>query len=563
MKNSLLLIGAACFAFSSLAATNKAHQRYSSPEISFDRNIEMKEGNAKNYRHDARIMKAPSKAGSARNVIYEVEGQRQNMAVTCSGFLDYDGYTLEFEDEIFASHVVYGENDEVYIYNILPQAPVDAYVKGKKEGDKIVVELPQTVIWDDEMEDGANLTLCDYFEFEEDGEEFYSYAPSEDKSLTFSIAGDGTWKADGLNPKHIMAYSYCTDGVWSGYGAWELSLEPFSGSQVTVPDDIEVSEGFWTFKCDYLGYGWSVNFAQGGEEVYFQGLSEVMPEAWVKATVEYDDTEAHVYIDQNQYVGIFDNAYVVTKCAKILVDEEYGYEYYELLPDDYRFELVWDYEEEKMVLKDQSVALLFNRSMHEVYYVDELYEFELLRQDSYEGTPANPYNLVFYDWREEYGEGVLESYIPALSTDGGVLDPDYLYYVVYANGEPLTLEAEDYGLDESMEEIPWTFENDWYTIIKNFGSCRHAVYIFVEGISTLGVQSVYKYGGVETRSEIITLDLDEDPNAVESINHDKKVADVRYYDISGREVTTPAAGLFIKRVTFADGTIHTTKLLQK
>ncbi|MDE6379098.1 MAG: hypothetical protein K2L11_01390, partial [Muribaculaceae bacterium] len=238
-----------------------------------------------------------------------------------------------------------------------------------------------------------------------------------------------------------------------------------------------------------------------------------------------------------------------------------GYEYYELLPDDYRFELIWDYEEEKMVLKDPSVALLFNRSMHEVYYADELYEFELLRQEDYEGTPQNPYDLTYFDMMEDFGEAVLECYLPALSTDGRLLDTSDLYYVVYANDEPLTLDAQDYGLEESIEEIPWNFENDSYTIIKNFGSCRHAVYIFVEGVSTIGVQSVYRYDGKETRSEIVTLDLEADPDAVGAIDADKKIADVKYYSIDGREVAAPAAGLFIKRVTFSDGTVRTSKLI--
>ena len=551
MKKSLLLLGAVCIALCGSATANKAHQRYVSPSFSFERNILTKDGDEKSYRNNTGIKKALSKVGSAEDVIYDVEGQKLNMSVTCSGFTVYDGeYIFELEDEVFGSHVVFGENDDVYIYNILPQIPIGSYVKGKKDGDKIVVDVPQTVLWNENMKEGANLTICDYYEIEEDGEKYYDYTPSEDTTLTFSISEDGTWKAEGINPKHIIAYTFCTDGVWTGYGAWDLSLEPFDETRVSVPDDLEVSENFWTYKCDYIGYGWPVNFAQGGEEVYFQGLSKEMPEAWVKASVEYVDTEAHVYIDQNQYVGDYDGVFVVTKCAKLLVNE-YNEAYYELMPDDYRFELIWDYEEEKMVLKDPSVVLLFNMSKKEVYFVDELYEFELLIQDSYGGTPANPYRLTYYDWMEEWGESVFEFYVPALSTDGYVLDTDDLYYVVYANGEPLTLYAEDYGLDDSIEEIPWSFENEEMTIIKHYGSCCHAVYIFVEGVSAIGVQSVYKYDGVETRSEIVTLDLEG--SSVRDVNADKKVADVKYFDIAGREVTNNAKGLFIKRITFSDG----------
>ncbi len=220
MKKSLLFLSAACIALSSTAASNKAHQRAVSPKLSFERSITIKDGGVKTSRHNAGIKKVSAKVGSSEDVIYEVEGRRQEMTATCSGFVDFDGYTFEFEDEIYATHVVYGENDEVYIYNILPQIPIDTYVKGRKDGDKIVVDLPQTVLWNDDFEDGADLTISDYYEIEEDGEIYYDYAPTEDTTLTFSIAEDGTWKVEGLDPMHILAYSFCTDGYWTGYGLW-------------------------------------------------------------------------------------------------------------------------------------------------------------------------------------------------------------------------------------------------------------------------------------------------------------------------------------------------------
>ncbi len=108
-----------------------------------------------------------------------------------------------------------------------------------------------------------------------------------------------------------------------------------------------------------------------------------------------------------------------------------------------------------------------------------------------------------------------------------------------------------------MVEIPWSFENDSYTILKNYGSCRHAVYVFIEGITTIGVQSVYKYNGEETRSEIVTLNLDE--NSVKGVDADKTVKSVKYYDIAGRELSAPAEGLVIKRTTYTDGTTTTLK----
>lgn len=557
MKKSLLLFVAACIALSGMAATSRQQQRHAAPAINFDRNVQLKTPDGIGLRHKEGMKKAPAKINTPEDVITSAEGRRQDMTLIGSGL--YVGWDLmEYENQEVATHVIYGENDEVYIYDIMPNMPTESYVKGVKEGDKVVVELPQTVLWNDMYEDGVNVNICDFQEFEEDGELYFDYIPMESATLVFTVEEDGAMKAEDLSFEHMLGLTYCTDDMWCGYGVWDLSLEPFTGSPVTVPSDIEVSKDFWNYTCEYLGYGWPVSFAQGGEEIYFQGLSEVMPEAWIKATVEYDETVAHVYIDQNQFVGINLGSYVYTKCAQILVDEEYGYEYYELLPDDYRFELIWDYEEETMTVKDPTVSLLFNRSKTEIDYADEMYEFVLSINEGYEGTPANPYALTFYDYLEDFGFSVFEFCVPALSKEGGLLKTSDLSYVVYIDGDEWTFDADDYLLDESTEELPWDFDNE-ETILKWYGSCKHAVYLYVEGITTLGVQSIYRYDGEETRSEIVTLDIEGDPSGVAAVGPGKKVADVKYYDLSGRQVAEPVAGIFVKRVTFEDGSIVTFK----
>lgn len=556
MKKSLLAIGMACIALSGMAVTQR--QPHSSDKISFDRNVVLKTHEGLGIRHKDGMKKTPAKINTSEDVITSVEGTRLDMTLVGSGYDVFDEYVMEYENEQSATHVVYADNDEVYIYNILPTPPVGAYVKGIRKDDKIIVDLPQTVMWNDRYEEGVNVNICERYEIEEDGETYFDYTPVEGESLVFSVADDGSMKADDLDVEHrMLGFTYCTDDYWCGYGVWELSMKPFSDTLVTVPSDIEVSKDSWNYTCGALGYGWTVSFAQGGEEVYFQGLSESIPEAWVKATVEYDDTEAHVYIDQNQYVGAYYGYYVYTKCARIIGDEEEGYEY-DLMPDDYRFELVWDYEEETMVPKDPSISLLFNISKDELNFVDELYEFVLSVNDGYEGTPANPYDLKYYDYMEDFNFAVLEFYAPALSVDGDLLDTSNLGYVVYLDNEEWTFDAGEYDLEESMVEIPWSFDNE-ETILKFFGSCRHAVYLYVEGVSSIGVQSVYRYDGEETHSEIVTLDLKDDPSSSTSLDIDRKVADEKYYDLSGRQVAHPAAGIFVKRVTFEDGSVVTFK----
>lgn len=462
-----------------------------------------------------------------------------------------------YENQDAASHIVYGENDEVYIYNILPNASTDTYVKGVKKDDKIVIELPQTVFWSEEAEDGYNLSMLSLTDLPaEEGEEpEQTYVATDDTELVFTVAEDGSMVAEGLSEEKIIGLSLCSDGSWGYYGAWELSITPFDKSVVELPSDYEVSENFWSYICPELGYGWNVSWAQGYEDVYFQGLSPDMPEAWVKATVEYDDTEAILSIAQDQYVGDYYGYRIFTKAAKIEVDED-GYAIYELMPEDYQYQLVWDFDDNTLTPKDADVVLLLNASMTEVYYLNELYDFVLQHQTSYDGTPQNPFDLEFGDYLADYGYAVFRFDVPSLSTDGDLLLTDNLSYVVYVDGEEWTFDVEDYpDLEESMVEIPWSFDS--YDIMK-YNGATHVIYFYVEGMSTLGVQSIYKYEGEETRSEIVTLDL-EDPDSVAGIDADKKVASVKYYDVAGREVSKPAGGIFIKRVTFEDGTVSTSK----
>lgn len=494
-------------------------------------------------------MKIAPGLNSAEDVITSVEGEKVDVTVTTSGItVSGFGFT-QFQDKTYGSHIVYGKDNEVYIYEIFPYLPTKSYIKGIKEDDKIVVDLPQAIYYEFDPDLGfpeayymSILTMQDDW-----------YWPEEKSTLTLSIDDDGTMRAEGLSQDVIVGVADSDDGTWIGLGAWELSISPFDEETVQLPEGFEVSKDFWTAEGD--GFGWQVSFAQGAEEIYFQGICERMPEAWVKGTVEYDDTTATVSIAQDQYVGDYLGYHIFTKCVEMTVDKDGNIFYEDLMDPDYVFQLVWDFEEETMVAKDKNVVLLFNTSKSDVYFVNDLMDLTLIRQESFEGVPQNPYGLAFADEMQEQGYSSFSFFLPAVSTEGDYLKLDDLSYVVYVDGEVWEFDADDYNMEESLEEIPWSFNGNW--ILKRYGSTEHMVAFFVEGISTLGVQSVYKYDGVETRSEIVTINLEED--AVAALNADKEVADVRYFDMTGREVSNPSEGLFIKRITYADGTVASLK----
>ena len=253
-----------------------------------------------------------------------------------------------------------------------------------------------------------------------------------------------------------------------------------------------------------------------------------------------------------------------TKCAKFEYDDEGEAIGATLMPDDYQYEFYWDMATDTFTPKDEDVVLITNVAKDRVWYVDAFFNFNLSRPTDWSGTPKDPYNLLYVSAMDVFGYNAYRAVIPAVSTEGNLLDSNDLYYVVYIDGEPWTFDPQEYDIESPIEEVPWNLDtnNLWYAVEVGMRA-MHCGKIFVEGFDTFGVQSVYKHEGVETRSNILTLDVATgefvDPSAVEAVAYDKKVSDVKYFDLSGREVANPAAGIFVKRVTFEDGTVSTVK----
>ncbi|MDE6552509.1 MAG: hypothetical protein K2K98_06065 [Muribaculaceae bacterium] len=492
--------------------------------------------------------------GSMTDIITSVEGEKVDVTVTTSGITMSGFGLMEFEDQMLASHMVYGADNEVYIYEMFTYLPTQSYVKGVKDGDKIIVDLPQAIYYDDDPDLGLpEAYYLTVLSMREDG----WYWPEEKSTLTLTIDAYGDMNAEGLSPDVILGVADSEDGTWIGLGAWDVSISEFTDSPVSVPDGIQVSEDYWTSVGD--GYGWQVNFAESGTDVWFQGLSDRIPQAWIKGTVATEDGETVVSIAQDQYVGDFMGYHIFTKCVEMTVDDKGNIFYENLMDPSYEFKLVWDRDKNTMVAKDKDVVLLFNTSKKDIYFINDLIDMNLIRQESYEGVPRDPAALDFEDVMAEEGYSIFSFDLPGMSIDGNYLLIDDLAYVVYVDGEEWTFDAEEYDMEDSLVEIPWTFDGNW--IIRGFESTEHKIAFFVEGITTLGVQSIYRHGGNETRSEIVTINVDE-IEAVEGISADRKVSKVTYYDIAGREVQVPEKGTFLKVSKMSDGSILTEKLLR-
>lgn len=482
----------------------------------------------------------------------------------------------------------YVDGNDVYIYDILQSAsPYDeamqaGYVKGVLDGDKLTISLPQTVMTYDSyyFETTIYYTLCILEEIEDDGGLWY--VPDESfTSVTYSYEPEtGVYtlqlpevegKTYGLGLRQLTKEDFL-DG-WGEYVDFTQSFTPLKEEVIEMPANAEPD----TYQMIQGLYGYEVKIYQEGQDIYVQGFASSYPEMTFRAT-EYIDGSA--VIPQFQYVGIdeYNNRYMQLRLAYPIPEEP---DYIIQTPDSLNYYLVVDHKNEKMYSSFPNLWLLLcNAPSNGINTLQSgVKDFIFQKQESMAGVPATPLDLEF-SYNEEIFE-YTEYYsfyftIPSLSTEGNVIDMEDLYYRVYANGELMTFDYNDpipgaYWGAENMDLVPFLFSNgnDIYALYSDFNRREIGVYM---DPSTMGVQSVYIYEGEETCSPIVTLNIATgeisesfDGGSVPgtagigSVN-DITVVNVEYLDLSGRRISHPEKGIYLKRSVMSDGSVKVTKV---
>lgn len=175
-------------------------------------------------------------------------------------------------------------------------------------------------------------------------------------------------------------------------------------------------------------------------------------------------------------------------------------------------------------------------------------------------TPADPVITTLTAYDEQYGAG-FQFELPAVDVDGNFIDPSKIYYNIYFDGseEPETLSPDDYqNLTEEMTNVPYDFSDNYDFLC---GGTTHTFYFYVAEYNNIGVSQTYTGGGETHRSNIVWA---TNPTSIKGVSSDSKsVKSVNYYDLSGRQVSAPAQGLYIKTITYTDGSKKNVKRMAK
>ena len=144
-------------------------------------------------------------------------------------------------------------------------------------------------------------------------------------------------------------------------------------------------------------------------------------------------------------------------------------------------------------------------------------------------VPANPIVTQWYDYGDESGFSRLFYILPDTDVDGKYINPDNLSYSIYLDDDQLfTFDAATYSYDisEDMDEIPYSLLNGGYDFHPGYTYFYRTNEPGFEPFFNwrIGMQIHYTVDGVKNSSDIVYLEVFENPNAMlGDVNMDNSV----------------------------------------
>lgn len=526
----------------------------------------------KNVQVDGLKAHAPKKiaadAADYSDIIYEApEGETKVMARSGDGTYAYYGMLVNISYQNKISELVVCEDGYVYMKNPMSQYVSDSYLKGKQEGDKVVFDLPQSIAAIDYNGEEIYflITMMQYCESED---WYYPCNTPEAKELglpeitdqlTVSINADGSYSMDiDAGRTLIPGMIYSDDLAWTGYSELSSEWKEFNDSLNAGPNENVALEDMMVIYGDMGHYG--AKLAVDGDKVFIRGLFSEQPDSWIEGKLDGDK----VTFQSGQYVGEdATNGYYTYFCGAT-VGQEWD-DYYEEWYDFYTYadELVFTYDKENQTLTaGESDAAVYNTSDHQISYLSVVKSPVLkLQPTEISKTPQNPFNLEFFDYLESYGYSWLQFNLPVFNTEGVLLNVEDLYYIVYVDGDEYVFYTDEYyNLEDDMTLVPYKFCEDYDFIVND---TYHEVYLYFAGAEELGVQLCsVKDGEIVGASDIVSINLTTGVKSVADFSS-KHIASVSYYNMNGQKVANPQAGVFVKTVSYEDGSVRSYKVVRK
>ena len=517
-------------------------------------------------------------------VIREVEGESQLYTKDAAGTWVLGGAMELYGIEPFPATIVWGDNNEVYVKDFLSTIACETYIKGEVRGNEIVFQTNQLVDYVEAGDDSYGLALGMYKSRVSGDYYFFDFVPTITE-FSMTINSDGTLSLvmpgkpfNGLEvPEYTLGYYTTDDLAFTGYSDFYQKYTKQEQEMITMPSGVTPEEYVYIDDFDFASF---VQVAYTDDYIYIQGLDPMLPEGTIRARIE----GSKAYVSQNQYLGVYmDIDFIYTKILLLnpdfdenIVDSE---EFY-FAPPEMEFELKFDREAGIIYADNPGVYLSFQPD--EDTYINSncvVSEFTLRYQKDNKGTPAPPSHLEYTTkWVPYQGFSDFMFHISNYSTEGTLLDQNYLLYRVWVDGEPIIFGEQEVtdllgeqtvayeGVPGQQYWLPYDFYNG--EDITKWSSSEVILGIYVPVMESLSVQMGYVLPDVTpTFSDIVTLnvltgDVTTSPSGVKAVSV-APVEKIEYYSLSGVKIASPRNGVYLKRITRTDGTVTTDKVIMR
>ena len=440
-----------------------------------------------------------------------------------------------------ATEMVFSEDGtKAYFKNIISHAATDTWVEGDVSDGKITVPLGQLVYW---FDGGYGMQLA----LVEVKGNISTYTSKNKGSVTFTMQGNDLYlEGTSANPDETiyvglgLTYTGQYNGEWSYYLDYETVLNYKDVAMVDVPNDLEVN----TYSMEYEKSGHLVNVGFKDNDVYVQGVSESnIPNAWWKGTVQGDGK----LVFPLQFAQVY-STYLLYFCGSdfesVTSDEGTSWNY--LWTDG---SATFDFDRQTHSFSSKQAVFVNNADDH--FERGEAFRAPRFRPYTEKaGTPSDPSVYAYIDYFDLAGFSILMPSVPLLDTEGNFMDPSKVSWQIFVDDDELfILYPDEYRyLSGEMDEIPYLFTADQqvkfsrsYIYEKAYG-----IYIFETGFHRIGVQTIYRGGGEEHRSNVAWYYFDGG-TGIASHREDPEGA-TQHFDLSGRRVTDSHRGLTITRL---------------
>ena len=494
-----------------------------------------------------------------------------------AGYEIFWGGVVSTEIDGAAENFVVADNGDVYLKDAMSTLRQGNWIKGHKaEGDTIVFNFPQKYYQQEAEDEKGNPTggmeYCYLWRtILSDGRDTFIPDPTS-QTIKYVFRNDSLIRVDDFKDGIYLSLADA-DGVWVGYNDFRSTWTKCKDQIAVLPATAKPEK----YQLDYFfnANGQSdtriINVATDGNDIYLGNLSDGNPDGWVKGELK----DGKAYFKGMNYLGVEDGVDAGTSYHTYFSPAGSVKQYFE----DFKFtidsvyfrdEIIFDYNAETKSLKSDSLFII-NVGKKDIYALTKFYNSSMAPWIEKPGTPKKPFLYDFLPYKDGAGKGGIQFDVEYTSTDGVYLDPNKMYYNIYFDDEIHTFYSDEYksglpGDTDEVTDIPLNYNNN--VDIMAYNNSR-IVYFYTTGFESFGIQLLYKDGDKVYKSDMAKFVFDEEGEPVAGIknatanNFSSAVKSVSYTDLSGRTISKPNKGIYMKTVRFADGTQKTIKYIKK